>query len=157
MLPKNDCTIKYTKKRNSTLLRRISQRQSWKGSLNTAEPNLIWHTKTANWLKRAAGMQRHYDPYKKGENQNNQQHNNGPIHSDDSEEGGRRGCYGNRWRGRGHSPNANDSETSANDAQKETTGTIRKGNRNFSNLVGSYIGICQVAKNWANKKRSRNH
>ncbi|VEU42303.1 unnamed protein product [Pseudo-nitzschia multistriata] len=55
------------------------------GALQMAKPTFVWHNKTANWLKRAAGMQRQYDPYETGENQ--QSRHLGSTYSEDSDDG----------------------------------------------------------------------
>ena len=52
------------------------------GAHDTGGPEFVLHTKTANWLKRAAGMQRQYDPYEKDDNQQRI-----PVFSEDSDEG----------------------------------------------------------------------
>ena len=56
------------------------------GCHTMGEPGFVLHTKTANWLKRAAGMQRQYDPYEKDDNQTYTQHNR-PVYSEESDEG----------------------------------------------------------------------
>ena len=52
------------------------------GVHDTGGDDFDLHTKTANWVKRAAGMQRNYDPYEKHDSKSNQ-----GAHSDDSDEG----------------------------------------------------------------------
>jgi hypothetical protein len=61
------------------------------GARDTEEPSFALHTKTTNWLKRAAGMHRQYDPYEKDDTQ---QKPSQPAYSDDSDEGEMEAAWG---------------------------------------------------------------
>ena len=59
------------------------------GAQDTGGSDLIFHNKTASWLKRAAGMQRKYDPYERDDNQQQK-----ATYSEDSDEGDGEGISG---------------------------------------------------------------
>lgn len=56
------------------------------GAQDTGGPDFVLDTKTANWLKRAAGMRRQYDPYEKDDNQLYSMQWNAAL-SEDSDDG----------------------------------------------------------------------
>lgn len=50
------------------------------GAQDTGGPDLVFHNKAARWLKRAAGMERKYDPYERDDDQQK------PTYSEDSDD-----------------------------------------------------------------------